>query len=134
VGYDARRTTRDLDAVFQPKTAVYDAAEAVARRHGLPGDWLNDAVKRFLPGADPEARPVFESDFLRVDVASPRYLLAMKLLSAREQDIDDIVFLYRLCGFTTVEEGLDVVEAAYPNRPIAPKVQFLLEECFPEGG
>jgi hypothetical protein len=41
--------------------------------------------------------------------------------AAREQDIEDIVLLYRLIGFTTVAEGLDLVEAAYPGRPISPK-------------
>ena len=96
----------------------------------MPDDWLNDAVKGFLPGEDPRARPVFESDSLRVEVASPLYLLAMKLLAAREQDIDDIVFLYRLCGFTTASQGLDLVESLYPGQAISPRVQFLLEEKF----
>jgi hypothetical protein len=54
----------------------------------------------------------------------------MKLLAAREQDVEDIVLLYRLCGFTSVAEGLDLVESVYPGRTIAPKVQFLLEEFF----
>ena len=31
-------------------------------------------------------------------------------------------------GFTTVEEGLDLVEHAYPGRPIPAKVRFLLTE------
>lgn len=44
------------------------------------------------------------------------------------------MLLYRLSGFTTVAQGLDLVEAAYPGRPIAPKVQFLLEEFFGREG
>jgi hypothetical protein len=32
--------------------------------------------------------------------------------------------------FTSAGEGLDLVEAAYPGRPIPPRVQFLLEEFF----
>jgi hypothetical protein len=31
-------------------------------------------------------------------------------------------------GFTTVDEGLDLVEQAYPGRPIPAKVRFLLTE------
>ncbi len=31
-------------------------------------------------------------------------------------------------GFTTVDEGLDLVEQAYPGRPIPAKVKFLLTE------
>jgi hypothetical protein len=64
-----------------------------------------------------------------VDVASPRYLLAMKLFAARaEIDSDDIVLLYRHLGFTTVDEGLGLVEEAYPGRPVPAKVSFLLAE------
>jgi hypothetical protein len=101
----------------------------VAQEDGLPADWLNDAVKGFLPGTDPDARRFYSSDSLIVDVASPRYLLAMKLFAARaEVDAEDIALLYRQLGFTNVDEGLDLVEEAYPGRPIPAKVRFLLEE------
>lgn len=128
LAYDTRRATRDVDAIFEPKQTVYEAARRVADNHGLPDDWLNDAVKGFLHGSDPDAVPVLDIPGLRVDVASPRYLLAMKLLAARDEDVDDILFLYRLCGFRTVEEGLDLVEAAYPGMKIPVRVQYLLEE------
>jgi len=118
-----------LDAVFLPTEVVRDAALAVAERRGLAKDWLNDAVKGFLPGPDPDAQRYYASDALTVDVASARYLLAMKLFSSRvENDADDIMFLYRQVGFTTVEEGLALVESAYRGRPIAVKVKFLLAE------
>lgn len=53
----------------------------------------------------------------------------MKLFAARvEIDAGDITLLYRQLGFTTVAEGLDLVEQAYPGRPIPAKVQFLLTE------
>lgn len=128
LAYNTRRTTRDVDAIFEPKNTVYAAARAVADRHGLPEDWLNDAVKGFLHGHDPDASPVLDKPGLRVDVASPRYLLAMKLFAAREEDVDDILLLYKLCGFRTVAEGLDLVEASYPGRQIPVRVQYLLEE------
>jgi hypothetical protein len=118
-------------AVFVPTDVVRQAATAVAEREGLTVDWLNDAVKGFLPGPDPDAQRFYSSDSLIVDVASPRYLLAMKLFAARaEIDADDIILLYRQLGFTTVEEGLDLVEQAYPGRPIPPKVRFLLTEIL----
>jgi hypothetical protein len=127
VAYDATRATRDLDAVFIPTDIVRQAAAAVAQQRGLTEDWLNDAVKGFLPG--PDAQRFYSSDSLIVDVASPRYLLAMKLFAARaEIDADDIILLYRNLGFTTVDEGLDLVEQAYPGRPIPAKVKFLLTE------
>ncbi len=61
VAYDATRATRDLDAVFIPADVVRQAAVAVAERQGLAEDWLNDAVKGFLPGPhrghDPAGQP-----------------------------------------------------------------------------
>ncbi len=127
--YDATRSTRDLDAVFLPTDVVRAAASALAERHGLSADWLNDAVKGFLPGPDLAATRYFEADHLTVDVASAEYLLAMKLFAARvEADAEDIVFLYRTLGYTTVDEGLDLVQSVYRGRPIDAKVQFLLEE------
>lgn len=112
VAYDATRAPRDLDAVFVPSEVVRKAA-AVAEREGLAEDRLNDAVKGFLPRPDPDAQRFYSSDSLIVDVASPRYLLAMKLFAARaEIDADDIILLYRQLGFTTVDQGLDLVEQA----------------------
>jgi hypothetical protein len=32
LAYSTRRVTRDIDAVFEPKTAIYRAAERVAER------------------------------------------------------------------------------------------------------
>ena len=36
LAYDTRRSTRDIDAVFEPKTAIYAAAAEVSERLGLP--------------------------------------------------------------------------------------------------
>ena len=107
--------------MFIPADVVRQAAAAVAEREGLAEDWLNDAVKGFLPGPAPGTRSASTGfDSLIVDVASPRYLLAMKLFAARaEIDADDIILLYRQLGFTTVEEGLDLIKQAYP-RPANP--------------
>ena len=72
---------------------------------GLDPDWLNDGAKAFMPGKDPNQVSVFEGDNLSVAAASPRYLLAMKLLAARvDHDQDDIRALYELCGFTSAAE------------------------------
>jgi hypothetical protein len=131
MAYSARRVTRDVDAIFEPKNVVYEAARVVARDLSLPDDWLNDAVKSFVAGDDPERQVVFRAPSLTVAVGSPRYLLAMKLLAARvDQDTEDIKLLYELCSFTTADEGMDLVQAMYPGRPIEPKTQFLLEELY----
>jgi hypothetical protein len=129
VAYDATRATRDLDAVFIPTD--HSPARS-GSGSGTPGTHRRLAERRgkgFLPGPDPDAQRFYSSDSLIVDVASPRYLLAMKLFAARaEIDADDIILLYRNLGFSTVDEGLDLVEQAYPGRPIPAKVKFLLTE------
>lgn len=129
LAYNSRRATRDIDAVFEPKSAIYQAAERVAATHGADPSWLNDAVKGFLPGDDARSTVLFEQPGLAVRVASPRYLLAMKVMAARvERDEDDIIRLAELSGTATVSEILDLVESAYPHASIPPLVQYFLEE------
>jgi hypothetical protein len=133
LAYDARPATRDVDAIWHPSAEVRAAAARIARRHDdLEIDWLNDGVKGFLPGDDQGARRVvFEGDALTVSAASPEYLVATKLLASRaSRDEDDIRLLYRILGFTTIDEGLDVLARYYPGRPIEAKVQFFLEELL----
>lgn len=83
LAYGARDATRDVDALFEPKSPIFDAAARVGERHGIGTGWLNDAMKGFLHGEDPDRRLVLDRPSLQVFVASPRYLLAMKLLAAR---------------------------------------------------
>ncbi|GGJ75047.1 hypothetical protein GCM10010123_01300 [Pilimelia anulata] len=131
LAYNVRRSTRDLDAVFEPKQVVYEAARVVGARRGLPADWLNDAVKGFLPGADPNATTLFERAGLTVRVASAPYLFAMKAAAARvERDSQDILYLYRMCGFSSVDEALACVEQYYPAHVLPAKAGFLLRELL----
>lgn len=133
LAFDARRATRDIDAVFVPKAAVYDAAAAVAARKGIEPDWLNDAVKGFLLGEDPDRRTIFESPGCSVTVPSPQYLLAMKVYAARvDRDADDIRTLARLSGLGSADEVLDLAERFLTGIPVPAKVQFLIEEVFAE--
>ena len=131
LAYSRSRITKDIDAIFEPKATVYEAAQVVAEELGMPQDWLNDAVKAFAPGDDPDRRVVFSTPALEVSAASPRYLLAMKIFSSRVGvDAEDIKVLYKELGFTRAEQGLDLVEQMYPSAAISPSVQFLLKELF----
>jgi hypothetical protein len=60
--------------VFVPCDVVRQAAVAVADHEGLAEDWLNDVVKGFLAGPDPDAQRFCSSDSLIVDVAFPRFM------------------------------------------------------------
>jgi hypothetical protein len=132
LAYQRDRVTRDVDAVFAPSSAVRAAAVEVAIARRLPEDWLNDAVKGFVPGTDPERVPVFSRPGLEVGAASARVMLGMKVLAARaELDADDIETLAGILDLRTAEEVLDVVTSLYPAELIPPRSQFLVEQLFP---
>lgn len=64
-------------------------------------------------------------------MASPKCLLAIKLMASRVgRDEDDVLLRFDLCGFRTLDEGLDLVEQYYGPRPIEAKVRYFLEELL----
>jgi len=111
IAFDARRATRDIDAVFEPKQEIYAAADEVGVELGLPPGWLNDGVKGFVSGPDDDAATALEVPGLRVLVASPRILLAMKVLAHRiGEDDDDVRLLARELGLADAGSVLRVAE------------------------
>jgi hypothetical protein len=70
LAYDARRATRDVDAVFQPHGVVLEEARAVAGELGFPTWWLNEQASVYVaPGGDAAAPRVFDHPGLRVSAA-----------------------------------------------------------------
>lgn len=130
LAFDERRSTRDIDAVFEPKSVVYEAAAAVAEGQGLPVGWLNDAVKGFLEGPDPAAAPVLDLPGLRCLTASPETLLALKVLAHRVgEDEDDLRLLAAELGLERAEQVLAVAEETYGDR-LDPAARFFVEQVF----
>jgi len=130
LAFDERRSTRDVDAVFEPKRAIYEAADEVARELDLPPGWLNDAVKGFLAGPDPDAAPVLEVPGLRCLVASPRMLIALKVLAHRAgEDDDDVRLLARELGLVSAQDVLALAEDVFGDR-LDPAARFFVEELF----
>ena len=122
-----------MDAVFTESATVRQLATLVGRRYGLPDDWLNDAAKGFMPGPDPDRQVVFLSDSLRVEIASPEYLLAMKLLSARtERDLDDAVFLWRFLHYDHTDQGLRLLERMYDSRLLTARHEYFTDAVCAE--
>jgi hypothetical protein len=129
MAFDQRRSTRDIDAVFEPKMIIYEAAAQVADQLGLPVGWLNDAVKGFLV-PDPEASPVLEVPGLRCLAASPRILLALKVLAHRVgEDEDDVRLLAAALGISAAADVLSVAEDVFGDRLDA-AARFFVEELF----
>lgn len=135
LAHQARVSTKDVDAIFIPKAAVFAAAAEVTREHDAPEGWLNDAVKGFVsPHGD--TVPLLDLPYLKVFVAAPEYLLAMKCMSMRigkdETDIRDVRFLLQHLGLRRADAILDLVEKYYPRNRIPPKTRFAVEELCPE--
>ncbi len=130
LAFDERRSTRDVDAVFEPKMEVYAAASEVAERLGLPPGWLNDAVKGFLAGDDPAASSVLDVPGLRCLAASPRVLLALKVLAHRiGEDEGDVRLLAGALELNDAEEVLAVATEVFGDR-LDPAARFFVEELF----
>jgi hypothetical protein len=132
---DAREATRDVDALFRPARIVREAVARVAARANVPVDWLNDAVKGFL---SPHGTfdDYLELPHLRVFVAQPAYLLAMKCAAMRFgeefHDLDDVRYLLRYLNITTVAKALELVTTYFDASQLPPKTRFALEELLPE--
>ena len=130
LAYDERRATRDIDAVFEPKNVVYEAATAVAEQRGYSAGWLNDAVKGFLAGEDPAATPVLDLPGLRCLAASPRTLLALKVLAHRVgEDEEDVRLLAGHLSLDGASQVLAVAEETFGDR-LDPAARFFVEEIF----
>jgi hypothetical protein len=131
LAFDERRATRDIDAVFVPKTEVYAAADRVAAHRGLPDGWLNDAVKGFLAGDDPQASPVLDLPGLRCQVASPRMLLALKVIAHRVgEDDDDVRLLAAHLGLADTDAVLDAVIATIGAERLTAQAQFFVQQVL----
>jgi hypothetical protein len=134
---DARPSTRDVDAYFRPVRVVREAAARVADRAGVSRDWLNDGVKGYL-SAKGEFEPFLELPHLRVFVALPEYVLAMKCAAMRLgeefRDLDDVRFLLRYLNLSSVEEAIEVVTRYFDESQLPAKTRFALEELLPRSG
>jgi hypothetical protein len=133
LAFDARAATRDVDALFRPTREIREAAARVADRAGVPRGWLNDAVKGFLDDRG-DFDPFLELPNLRVFIARPEYLLAMKCASMRLaeefRDVDDVRYLLRYLNITSVNQALEIVTRYVDEDRLMPKTRLALEELL----
>jgi hypothetical protein len=142
LAFAARSSTKDVDAVFEPASLVRKAAFEIASEMGWSWNWLNDEVKGFLSIHDAdgiEFLDSFELSHLKVYVANPEYLLAMKCLAARmgqheegevATDLNDALWLSRHLGFSSREEIARVVLKFFPDRELPERTGFFVEELL----
>jgi hypothetical protein len=136
LAYGARPSTQDVDGLFRPAKQIGEAAARVAANADITPHWLNDGVKGFM-SAHGDFAPFLELDHLRVMVAQPAYLLAMKCLSMRIgaefHDEDDVRYLLRHLDIQSYEKAISVIEAYYPIDRFPQKALYALGELLPKG-
>jgi len=137
LAYAARPSTQDVDALFRPAREVREAAARVAVQAGIQPDWLNEGVKGLLSERG-EFAPFLELDHLRVMVAQPEYLLAMKCLSLRIgaefHDEDDVRYLLRHLDIGSYEQAVAVIARFYPLERFPQKTLYALGELLTKRG
>ena len=134
--YGSRLSTTDIDAIFEPKMIIYECAKIVARKHNLPDDWLNDGVKGFLSSKG-DFFEYADMSNLKIYVASPEYMLAMKCLSARLEnfnEFEDIKFLLGHLKISTFEEAFVILKKYYPIDRYKVKIEYALREILESYG
>lgn len=134
LAHRAQRATRDVDALaIDRRDEVLAAAGRVAEELGLSHHWLNDAVRTApwpTPRPDARAAVVYDSPHLVVTGASAEQLLAMKVRAARPGDRDDIEFLMRRLGISTLMHVQAVHRAVFPHDPIPDSSMEMVVNCL----
>ena len=101
-----------------------------ADRRDLPADWLHARVLPLLPRSiDADRIEVLGAPGITVNVASPRYLLAMKARSGRsDRDLDDIWVLFQILGLTDVEQVWAICGEVWGEDLVRADVRLLVSE------
>lgn len=131
--HDARASTYDIDAIFQPAEEMRGIIKTIADRHSLSGDWLNDGVKGFMTPQMHGNQEVFcEYGNLTVSSLNAECLLAMKLTSARSltKDMSDSIFLMNKLNIKDEDELFDIVEKYTDKNRQTATARFFLLEAF----
>ena len=121
LAYDRTRVTRDIDAVGVPQEEIDLEVRAMAADHrDLDSDWLNARVLPLLPrGVDGERLQVLGGPGLTVNVASPKWLLAMKARAARgRRDLDDIWVLCQILSIRAVDDVWTICHSVWGDGMI----------------
>jgi hypothetical protein len=117
--------TNDVDAHVESgnRRALMQSARQVADRRGWLHSWLSEAVTMYLgePGGATlyGGYPSETRVGLRVYVAKPDYLLAMKLRAMRigSRDGSDTTLLAYASNVTTFESMLSLLHKYFPKEP-----------------
>lgn len=113
-----RRTTKDVDASYAPSEAVDAVAAEMADDLGLPQGWLNSPSTAWIPRNATWTEIDLDAP-IRVQVATPETLLAMKLNRGEDRDLQDIRHLMLTLGISSPEAAAEIAASKYGDDDIA---------------
>lgn len=134
LGYDNTRATMDVDCrIGESAHEVHEAAQTIAREHGLAEDWLNEAAAQTLmipEEPDTAQRTVFAKPNLIVTIASPERMIAMKTAAGRNIDLKDIAELLPQSRIKSGAEAKKLAEHYFPHRNVDSDVIAGIDEAI----
>ncbi|MFZ1410246.1 MAG: DUF6036 family nucleotidyltransferase [Micropruina sp.] len=135
----SRRSTRDVDAFLRDHVDELGAAASeVAARHNLDPHWFNSAATMFLASEPDTDTGELTLEGLRVMVASPEYLLAMKLRAVRGKDMADLEWLFTFLGITHPQQAADITNRLFDDTSIGwegpDEARYAAEDVFAWAG
>lgn len=138
--FDESERTQDLDAAPKniSKQELFSMSLDAGEFLGLEPGWINSAVSIFASSSEKESD--FDcldiGDNLTVHLASPEYLLAMKILAMRtgqdSHDVRDINILIDHLRLQNAEEALEIARSFYPEDKIGPESIEGIKAIFSE--
>ena len=139
-----RPATKDIDILLtdlpdpsmSPLYHPFQAAvRAVAVRHALPPSWINDVIGDALRNYGPVPRGTLWRAYgpLDVYVSGADYVLALKVLAGRPQDMADARALCQQLGVSTRDEARRILDTYITDNQIKRTnvVEATLRQLFP---
>lgn len=139
-----RPSTKDIDVLLEdiPDSSasplylpLQSAVRAVAARHGLPLNWVNDVIGDALRNYGPTPTGTTWRVYgpLEIRVPDRAYILALKLLAHRAQDEADIRVLCHELGVSTRDQARRILDTYITDDQIKrlSHVAAALAQLFP---
>lgn len=122
LAYDPfRDQTEDIDALYPHSRAMDKIILKIAEERGIQSDWLNGAAEEFVPYGITDAWVDYkEIHGIQLRIATPEFLLAMKLAAGRPlRDFRDLTLLIDMLQINSMEECRVILKKFNIRRAIS---------------
>jgi len=130
--FESRPATFDIDAIYQPTAIIDELVREIACENNIQVTWLNDICYQFLSDHG-EFKLYHNFSHLKIYTAVPEYMLAMKCLSGRlynQNEVDDIEFLLKLLSIKSVQDVNEIIKKFFPEEMMKLSVESFIKEVL----